>query len=115
MANDTNGAVNFWGVPLDKWLSVFQTIGFPTLFMGFVLYMAWCYIPPIVAGHVKLLERTGDTLESVDKTLKQSNVILSEVKDVEHETKTFMQKAVTDHGSQNQKLDTIIDHTKAKP
>lgn len=105
MTNE-NGDVKFFGVPLEKWLNIFQTVGFPTLLVGFLLYMAWCYIPPVVAGHIKLLDRTGQTLESMDKTLQQSNEILSEVNEVEQETKAFMQTVIADHDKFSKKLDT---------
>jgi hypothetical protein len=129
MANETivtNGTAKFWGVPLDKWLSTFQTIGIPTAFMIFVMYIAWCQIPPLVEGHVKLLERTGDTLESMDEALRQSNAILLEVNDTGKKTRLFMEMVVKDHqhfadgldingkkiDANSSKLDTLI---KTKP
>jgi hypothetical protein len=101
-----------WGLTVDKWVALIQTLGVPLLFMAFVLYMAWVHVPPLVQGHVKLLERTGDTLESMDATLKQSNVILLEVGDAERDTKKFMDKVLDDHNTQCKKLDAIIDQTK---
>ena len=105
-------AGTFIGLTVDRWVALIQTLGVPLLFMAFVLYMAWVHIPPLVNGHVKLLERTGDTLESMDATLKQSNAILSEVNATEMETKAFMQKVCSEHDSHTKKLDVIIDQTK---
>lgn len=111
---DSNNGTRFWGLTVDRWIALMQTLGVPVLFMAFVLYMAWVHIPPLVEGHVRLLERTGDTLESMDHTLKQSNAILNEVNETEVETKTFMQKVCSEHEAQQKKLDVIIDQTKKK-
>jgi len=91
---------------------VLQTVGVPTLFMLFIMYLAWQYVPPVVSGHVELLQKTGKTLESMDATLRQSNVILTEVNATEQETRAFMLRVCTDHESQGKKLDTIIEQTK---
>ena len=94
---ETGTETTWWGLSVDKWVGLFQSVGFPTLLVAFLLYTAWCYLPPVVQGHVKLLERTGDTLESMDKTLKQSNAILDEVNEVEQSTKTFMEQVMKWH------------------
>lgn len=107
-----NGSVRWLGVSIDKWVQLFQSVGFPTILVGFLLYLAWCYIPPTVQGHLKLLQRTGDTLESVDKTLQQSNKALLEINEVEQSTKSFMESVQTAHASQGAKLDTIITQIK---
>jgi hypothetical protein len=117
-----NGVVKFLGISIDRWVTIVQTVGMPTMFMAFVMYLAWIYIPPVVAGHVELLEKTGQTLDSMDRTLQQSNMILREVNEVEKDTKVFMQGVKVDHekfckklDENGGKLDTVIDQTKAKP
>lgn len=61
-----------WGISIDKWVSLLQSIGIPTLFMIFVCYLAWTYVPPVVSAHMRLLERNGDALESMEHTLKEN-------------------------------------------
>jgi len=107
MAKDTSGQVTVWGIPIDKAISVLQTVGVPTLFMIFVCVMLWQYVPQVVAGHVQLLERTGATLEKMDETLRQSNVMMKEILSVEQETKGFINKVNADHEKALKSLDTI--------
>jgi len=110
MANgETNGRV--WGVPIDKWVLVIQSVGVPTLIVLFLMWLAYSYVPPIVDGHLKLLERTSETLEAMEKTLKQSNAILAEVSVVGQETRVFMQQVCQEHKTHDEKLDTIIEQT----
>jgi len=114
-ADDTNGnGIKWLGLTPEKWVSVFQSVGFPTALVAFMLYLAWCYLPPVVQGHVELLQKTGATLESMDRTLQQSNAILAEVNDVEQATKAFMTTVCDDHNKQHDKLDVIIEQTKTQ-
>lgn len=50
-----------FGLTVDRWFQVTQTFGVPTLFMFFVCYLVWTYIPPVVDGHIKLLEQNIET------------------------------------------------------
>jgi len=110
MANgETNGKI--WGVSIDKWVVVFQSVGVPTLIVLFLMWLAYSYVPPIVDGHLKLLERTSETLAAMEKTLAQSNAILSEVNDVSQGTKLFMESVCDDHRVADEKLDIIIEQT----
>jgi len=112
MAKFDDGNTTWWGIGIDKWVQLFQSVGFPTALVAFLLYVGWSYIPPVVEGHVELLKKTGQTLESMDNTLQQSNAILGEVNEVEQSTKQFMEAVQSTHGQQNDKLDTIIEQTK---
>jgi hypothetical protein len=107
MVEKNNEIVRVLGIPIDKLINIIQTLGIPTLFMCFILYLVWCYVPPVVNAHVRLLERTGDTLEKMDITLQQSNVILKSVSDVEQETKIFMGEARDSHTKAQLSLDKI--------
>lgn len=109
---DKNGVVRWLGVSVDAWANLIERVGWSTIMLMFVGWMIWKYVPPVVDAHVKLLDRTGDTLESMDETLKQSNAILLEVSDVERETSAFMKHVDETHEKQNGKLDVIIDQTK---
>lgn len=104
---EKDDTVRIWGIPVDKAISILQTVGIPTLFMIFICYMGWVYIPPVVQGHVRLLERTGETLEKMDDTLKQSNTMIQEVVDVERQTKAFINSVESAHGKAQQSLDKI--------
>lgn len=110
-SNNNSGNTRWLGISVDKWVQLFQSVGFPTALVGFLLYLAWCYIPPTVQGHLDLLQRTGDTLESVDKTLQQSNATLLEINSVEQSSKRFMDEVQAAHESQNKKLETILTRT----
>ena len=99
--------VRFWGIPIEMCLNIFQTVGLPTIFMVFILYLVWSYLPPVASAHIRLLERTGDTLEKMDQTLKQSNLMIAEVADVERQTKNFMLEVKQDHLSAQECLDKI--------
>ncbi len=103
----------FLGIPLDKIISLIQTLGIPTLFMLFVCFMIYRYVPTIVEGHVELLKRTGDTLEKMDETLKQTNTLMSEVAAVERETKVFMQNVNAAHETVQKDI-TVIKETVTK-
>lgn len=116
MSNGTSQDTPKWlGVTLDKWVNLFQVVGFPTILLSFLLYAAWCYIPPVVNGHIRLLERTGDTLESMDQTLRQSNEALAEVADIQRKSQAFMQSVETAHDIQIKKLDEIDAGVKRIP
>jgi len=106
---ETNGRV--WGISIDKWVVVIQSVGVPTLIILFLMWLAYSYIPPVVDGHLKLLERTSATLEAMERTLAQSNDILLEVNDVSQGTKRFMQEVCDDHEVADKKLDIIIKQT----
>lgn len=112
--DDDNGSIARWlGLPIDKWIGVFQSVGVPTLLLGFILYAAWSYLPPVVDGHLMLLRQTGNTLEKMDETLQQSNMVLGEIADIQRSTKTFMQEVQNCHEQQNQKLDLHTEKLEA--
>lgn len=110
--NGTSLSTKLWGVGVDKWVQIFQSVGVPTAILTFLLWTAYSYFPPVIEGHVNLLRRTGDTLSSMDETLKQSNVILQEVNEVGQETKHFMKQVCEDHAQQHEKMDILIEQTK---
>ena len=99
--------VKIWGIPLDKAVSLLQTVGIPTLFMLFICFMLYQYVPTVVKGHVDLLQRTGDTLEKMDETLKQSSNMVEEIIQVQRETKTFMKQVNIAHEAAQKDLTTI--------
>lgn len=110
-----NGNGPRWlGVPVSQWATLFQTVGFPTLLICFLLYAAWCYVPPVVEGHIQLLNKTGETLSKMDLTLQQSNVILQEIVDVERETKKFFHQVESDHNEQKAVLNEIRNAVKGQ-
>ena len=104
---EDSDSVKIWGIPLDKCISLIQTLGIPTLFMIFICYLAWSYIPPVVSAHVRLLERTGDTLEKMDETLQQSNIMIEEVVEVERQTKSFIAECTEAHTKAQSTLEKI--------
>lgn len=106
-------ALRIWGIPIDRAIALLQSVGVPLGFMIFVCYLAWSYLPPVAAAHIELLKRTGDTLERMDETLKQSNSLISEVADVERQTKVFMQQ-VNDAHNTAQKDITVIKEAVTK-
>jgi hypothetical protein len=110
-ASSGNGTPKIWGIPLTLLVSVFQSVGVPTLLLGVIVYGAWRYLPPVVDGHLKLLLRTSETLDSMDKTLKQSTSILHEINTTEQQTKGFMEKVEKDHRIADEKHDKILQQT----
>ena len=109
-----NGGPKWFGVPVHQFITIIQGVGVPTALIAFLCYVAWIYVPPLVAGHVQLLGTTQDTLKQVDTTLKQmdftlknNEVVTNEIIDVQRETKTFMRKVTEDHTRQQECLDKI--------
>ena len=111
----TNGSGPKWfGVPIAQFISIVQGVGVPTALIGFLCYIAWIYVPPLVAGHVDLLGTTGDTLkqvtstlENMDANLKNNQVVTDEIIQVQRETKKFMQQVSKDHETQSECLQKI--------
>lgn len=99
--------IRLWGIPVDRAISVVQAVGIPTVFMFFICYLAWSYVPTVAAAHIRLLERTGDTLEKMDITLQQSNLLIQEVVSAERDTKVFITTAKEAHDKAQKSLNNI--------
>jgi hypothetical protein len=99
--------VRLWGIPIDRAISIIQTVGVPLLFMLFVLYLVWSYLPPVANAHIELLQRTGDTLEKMEGTLKDYNKTIEEFSKLGKETSAFMQTATESHKVQLEKLTRV--------
>ena len=108
-------ALRLWGIPIDRAIIILQTVGIPTLFMIFICYLVWSYVPPVANAHIKLLERTGDTLEKMDETLKQSTKILTELSEVEKLKPVFMSDVRASHTKAQDSLDRIESTVVKKP
>ena len=106
--NDTSPA-NWLGVPVTQWSAMFQMIGVPTAILIFMGWMLTLYVPPVVNGHVELLNTTRTTLEQIQETLQASTAATNEIVEVQRATKTFMIQVVDDHRLQGQHLDEIKD------
>jgi hypothetical protein len=95
------------GLSVTGWITLVQTIGIPGLFMAFFCYFVWSYVPPIVASHVELLKRTGDTLESMDDTLTQSNRMLEQLAKGSYPDLEFRARVFEEHATAQKKIDEI--------
>jgi len=78
----TNGLLN---VSLERWVGVIQSLGIPTIFMLFVLCLAYRHIPPVVHAHIQMLERTTEALDVMARTL-------DEMKDSQYEQQRLMRE-----------------------
>jgi len=107
MGNNANENVKWFGITVDKWFTMIQTIGIPGAFMAFICLGLYQYVPPVVKAHMNLLDRTGQTLESMDETLQQSNKMLNQIMEVEQSTQAFMDQVLQDHRNFQDKLDDI--------
>ncbi len=97
----------------ERWVALIERLGIPGAFMFFICLGLYQWVPPVVDGHVKLLERTGDTLETMEKTLEQTNLLMKEVVETERKTEIFMAEVHAEHLSAQNALDTALeDHTK---
>jgi hypothetical protein len=99
--------IRIFGVPVDRAIAIIQAVGIPTVFMFFICYLAWSYVPTVASAHIRLLERTGDTLEKMDETLRQSNLMLKEVADSEKEQQRFMDDVKVAHDKAQRTLDEV--------
>ena len=113
---DTNGtsSAKWLGVSAEMWVKWFQTVGVSTALVGFMCVLAWKYVPPVVDGHLRLLESTSQTLSKMDETLRQSNTVLQEIMTVQKQTKTFVEQTTADHRAMADSLDEICTELKKK-
>lgn len=107
MVDESNDVVKLWGIPITTLTSLVQSFGIPTLFMIFILYLVWSYLPPVANAHIELLQKTGDTLQEMDKTLKDYNVTIQEFSALGKETSAFMRNATKAHNDAQDSLDKI--------
>jgi len=107
MAEEKENVVKLWGIPITTLTSLVQSFGIPTLFMIFILYLVWSYLPPVANAHIELLQKTGNTLQEMDKTLKDYNVTIQEFSKLGKETSEFMKNATKAHDDAQQSLDKI--------
>ena len=77
-----NGLLN---VSFERWVGVIQSLGIPTIFMMFILWLAYQHIPPVVQAHIHMLERTSESLNVMSETLDQ-------MKDSQYEQQKLMQQ-----------------------
>jgi len=102
-----NTTVKLWGIPIASLVSMVQSFGIPTLFMIFILYLVWSYLPPVATAHIELLNKTGNTLEEMDRTLKDYNTTIQEFSNLGKETSRFMKDATQAHTKAQDSLDSI--------
>lgn len=81
--NGRHGGI--WGVSLEQWVGVIQSLGIPTIFMLFVLCLAYRHIPPVVHAHIQMLDRTTQALDTMSQTL-------DEMKDSQYEQRALMKE-----------------------
>ena len=108
-APETDDSPTLWGMSTKTWVALFQNLGIPTLFMGFVCFMAYRWVPPIASAHIDLLQRTGDTLESMDDTLAQSNKMLEALANRSYPGDDFREMVHEEHLAH----DVLIEECKA--
>lgn len=108
-ARTTDSDPRILGITVDRWTALLQTFGVSTALVLFTCAMIWRYVPPVVDGHLQLLKSTSETLRSMDETLRQSNLILQEVADVERSTKQFMDRVCSDHDKQMANQQKLLD------
>lgn len=116
MAEENNNVVKLWGIPITTLTSLVQSFGIPTLFMVFILYLVWSYLPPVATAHIELLQKTGNTLQEMDKTLKDYNTTIQEFSQLGKETSFFMKSATKAHNDAQESLNKIeFSVIKVKP
>jgi len=115
-SGDTNGtsSAKWMGVSAEMWVKWFQTVGVSTALVAFMCLLAWKYVPPVVDGHLRLLESTSQTLSKMDETLRQSNTVLQEIMTVQKQTKVFVEQTTADHRAMADSLDEICTELKKK-
>ena len=101
----TNGT--FWGLSVERWASILQSFGIPTLFMFFVCYLVWTYLPPVVSAHLDLLEKQRASLQSMDETLDENCKMLRVIEQHEYPRKDFRERVYGDHDKAQQSLERI--------
>lgn len=102
-----NGAARWLGVSAETWVRWLQTFGVSTALVFFMCVIAWKYIPPVVDGHLRLLESTSQTLQKMDETLRQSTTVLQEIVEVQRQTKMFFESVTRDHDEMAADLESI--------
>jgi hypothetical protein len=102
-----NGTAKWLGVTAETWVKWFQTVGVSTALVAFMCLLAWKYVPPVVDGHLRLLESTSQTLAKMDETLRQSTVVLQEIVAIQKQTKTFFESTTADHRAMAESLEAI--------
>lgn len=102
-----NGAARWLGVTVETWVRWVQTFGVSTALVAFMCVLVWRYIPPVVDGHLKLLESTSQTLQKMDETLRQSTTVLQEIVEVQRQTKMFFENVTREHHEMATDLETI--------
>lgn len=102
-----NGTAKWMGVSVDLWVKWFQTVGVSTALVAFMCVLAWMYVPPVVDGHLRLLESTSQTLAKMDETLRQSTAVLQEIVAVQKQTKVFVEQTAADHRAMAESLEAI--------
>lgn len=107
-----NGSAKWLGVSAEMWVKWFQTVGVSTALVAFMCLLAWKYVPPVVDGHLRLLESTSQTLSKMDETLRQSNSVLQEIVAVQKQTKTFVEQTTADHRAMADSLEAIRSELK---
>jgi len=102
-----NGAARWLGVSAETWIRWLQTFGVSTALVFFMCVIAWKYIPPVVDGHLRLLESTSQTLQKMDETLRQSTTVLQEIVEVQRQTKMFFESNARDHDEMAANIEQI--------
>jgi hypothetical protein len=82
-------------------------VGLPTALILFGCLMAYRYIPPVVSGHVELLETTRDTLEQMEVTLRQSTEMLEILAEASYPDDEFRTRIYSEHADAQDKIDDI--------
>jgi hypothetical protein len=73
--------------------------------------MAYRYIPPVVSGHVELLETTRDTLKQMEVTLRQSSEMLTFLADASYPDDEFRTRVYAEHEETLSKINDIHEAT----
>lgn len=97
VADDAIIAATMWGMTGKTWLMLVQNLGIPVLFMAFVLFMAYQWLPPLAEAHISLLKRTGDTQESMNDTLAQQRDILETIANQPRPSEEFATQIHDEH------------------
>ena len=103
----TGITTKYLGLSVEAWITVFQSLGIPTLFMVWVCWMVYSYLPPVASAHIELLKRTGDTLESMDETLTQSNKMLDQLANQQYPQEDFRDMVHEEHMTAEKMLEEI--------
>jgi len=98
---NSNGGPKLWGVPV----SVIQSIGPPTIFMLFIMWLVASYVPPWLSAQVNLMDRTGSALEGIDKSMEENTQIMHELKESNAEAALFRKQTNEVHSKQVELLE----------